>query len=434
MARKTRRKNPPRKAPAKKAPAKKARTRTTKAKSKKMTKAELERRRGVVTRGKQIAQGVSTTIRNARKQRVTYKKYKGGGAAIILRAGNPANQPKAVASFVVGSLAGIGVSVMLDRWLATRASSQTGDKVQYGQPAATMIHAKSDGIRIFAQLAVGGLGAAGVYAARKKMPILAVGLAGFAGVHLVHAGFMIMTDHVLPMLFKSKKAGDAGDRYFPDRQPAAGSGQGGRPRLGGKGGTRLPFGSKPAHIGPMATGSVGACPSCSRKGLLEPCNNCGSKSGCGCNPFPKTPKQACHRKVSGQSSMGCGTVCPNGDKEIRVPNGNGGGRRVPDDGNGGGREIPGGGGGREVPGDGNGGREVPGGGSRMPKPGDLPGGGGRDRQPGDDRDRQPEDGRDRQPRPQTPTTPQVTRDRGVKQMASNNPYVVINRGPTGMWG
>jgi len=352
-----------------KAKATKKRTRTVKKGAR--TKGSATRTSKVRVRGKQISRAVSTSIRNAKRKSVTYRKYKRGGAAIILRASNPTDQPKAVAAFVVGAIAGAGVSALLDRWLATRATSQTSDKVLYGTSASTAINAKSDGVRIFAQLAVGGLSAAGAYAARKKMPMLAVGLAGFAGAYLFKAGFMILTDHALPMLFKSKKAGDAGDRYFPDRQPAASSGAAGRRLMGG---SPHPFAGKPARIGPVATGSVG-CASCKRSGLLEPCNNCGGPAGgCSCNPFSRSPEQDCLRKVSGQTTGGCDGLCPNGGSDDNYP-GDGGDGSVPGNGGNGGGRVPGlvPGGGGAVPG------LVPGdGGTRIINPGTpVDGGGGR---------------------------------------------------------
>jgi hypothetical protein len=410
MRKTRRRKNPASKSKSTKRPRTRGKSTARKGPTKAQKKAQAKRVQGVTVRGKSVAQKASTTIRNAKRKSVTYRTYKKGGAAIIIRTGNPANEPKAVGAFVVGTIAGIGVSTLLDRWLATRASSQTSDKVLYGTGASTSIHAKADGVRIFAQLAAGGVVAAGAYAARKKMPLLAIGLAGFAGAHLLKAGFMIVTDHVMPMLFKSKKSGDAGDRLFPDRQSASGAGNMGR-RL--TGGAPLPFGGKPARIGPVATGNVGGCASCRRSGLLEPCGNCGANGGCDCNPFPLTPKQQCQRKVSGQTTSGCDSSCPSAD----LGNGGGGSRMVPTPGSTP-TPVP-----KEpsvprVPEDGGDG------GGRTPTPGDVPGGqpGGRDAGNGNGLP-------SIRVNPTSPAMPAIQR--------APNPYVrsfTMKRGPTGMYG
>lgn len=290
---------------------------------------KAKRRLSTITvRGKSLSRAVSKKLASSKSKRsVTYKQYKGGGAAITLRAGNPANQPKAVASFAVGALFGIVGSTMLDRWLATRATSQTNNAVQYGQDAIRSINAKPDGTRVFAQFGVGGVFAAGAYYSRKKMPLLALGMAGVAASFFLNGGFMVISDHVLPMLFKSKKAKDAGDRYFPDRQPPAGSGQGGR-RLGGGVGNR-PFPGEPTRIGPQATGSVGTCAAC---------RSAAPKNKCSCSTFKRSPERECLDRVSTQTPQPAYPDLvrvpsdePSYPDMVRVP-GNGGDGRVPGDG------------------------------------------------------------------------------------------------------
>lgn len=399
---------------AKRRTTKKAKTRKAPARRTTTAKRKIPRTRGkarrtsrVMVRGKKVARSASTTIRNARRKSVTYRKYEKGGAAIILRAGNPADQPKMIAVFALGAVSGIGVSELLDRWIATRSTSQTGNKVQYGQAATASIHAKADGVRVFAQVAAGGLVGLGAYAARKKMPMLTAYLAGFAGAHLVKGGVLVMTDWVLPYLFKSKKAGDAGDRMFPDRQPAAGST--GRPRFGG---APRPFSGKPASIGPQATGSVGACGTCNRTGMMQGgCSSCAAKAGkCNCSPFPKAPCEACLRRV-GETPGGeriTPVPVPGPDKEIRVTPPPPPRFSVPS----GGRE-PGDG---RVPGDG--GRE-PGDGYQPPRFSEQP--------PSRDFTRQPPSFDIRQPSGREPQgdyqPPQVSRTPSRPNVSITNPFV-----------
>jgi len=302
-------------------------------------------------RGKSISRQVSNRVRTAKRKSVTYRRYKGGGAAVILRAGNPADQPKMIAVFSAGVLTGIATSAMLDRWIATRATSQTKDQVLYGKDASEAIQAKADGMRIFAQVAAGGLIGVGAYAARKKAPMLTAYLAGFAGAHLVKAGVMVVCDHVLPALFKSKKAQDAGDRYFPDRQTGSGANDGPR-RFAGR--APRPFPGKPAPIGPAATGSVGGCGTCNRTNMIGGCPTCG-EADCSCNVFPKSPEVDCLRRVSGS---------PGGSTPVPVPVPRKPPSFIPTDPGGVPGREPGGGPGREVPGGGPG-REVPG---NLPRP------------------------------------------------------------------
>jgi len=205
----------------------------------------------------------------------TYKQYKNKKYGVVIRE-NPANRGKAILGAAAGFGLGIVSADILDRYVATRGKDGA-DAITDPASAKIEINKKPDGYRIFAQAAGTGVAAVGAYMLRKKSMVGAYLLGGVAAAFAAKALGMVVKGHMMPALLPAKDS----ESDFVKR---LGYGDLSGPR--GYMGAPRPFQGKPSHIGPQATGSVGAY-GCTRV-PVNPSKYMTPEAGRGmnCTPWP----------------------------------------------------------------------------------------------------------------------------------------------------
>jgi len=223
--------------------------------------------RGYSTGAKKFVSSVRTRIAKSPRKSVTYTRYKTGKVGILFRE-NPAGRAKAVIAGAAGFAFGLVGADVLDRYIATMATTSGGSPLT-GTSAATAIDSKASGKRLLAQAGGTTVFALGAYLLRKKS-MVGTYLLGGAAVGFAAKGLqLLVTDYLMPKLLPDNAKARLG--YIDG------------PRRLGLGGPQRPFApSRP--IGPSATGNVGAY-GCTRV-PVNPSHFAKSNRE-GCNPWPE---------------------------------------------------------------------------------------------------------------------------------------------------
>lgn len=227
---------------------------------------------------------------------------------------NPQIEAKDIAAFGGGLIGGILVADIVDRFVATRTPEGKSNPL-YGTDAMAAIHKKvgDDPIRLLAT--GGGAAASGVaaYALRDRMPTAAYGFAGIAAGFGMKVLGQLLSDYVVPYLFKSEAADDWSARLFPDYQeaPAApGAAQG--PRFGYTYGPYGQMGAPRPFVASPAVGSQGAVGGCGGGFAARYPYGANQRLAQAMNAVRSRDLSKVFPRVGGKPSCNCGVMPPQG--------------------------------------------------------------------------------------------------------------------------